>query len=81
MTLWTIQAQFDPEAQVWFSVEGDISGLFVDAETFELLAAKAGAILPDLLEIHEDEIDPARLPEPHSIRIVAHRERDFDVAA
>ena len=38
-------------------------------------------MLPDLLEIHADTIDPLRLPPPHRIRIIAHHERDFDVAA
>lgn len=81
MTLWTIQAQYDPEAQVWYSVEGDIPGLAVDAETFERLAEKAGNMLPDLLEIHADEIAADRMHGPHSIRIIAHHERDFGVAA
>jgi hypothetical protein len=82
LALWTIRAEYDPEARVWYSVDGDIPGLAVDAETVEALAAKAGAMLPDLLEIHADKVaDPARLRGPHSIRIIAHHERDFDVAA
>lgn len=82
MTLWTIRAEYDPEAHVWYSVDGDVPGLAADGETVEALAAKAGAMLPDLLEIHADEIiDKARLNGPHSIRIIAHHERNFDVAA
>jgi hypothetical protein len=82
MALWTIRADYDPEARVWYSVEGDIPGLAADAETLEALAAKAGTMLPDLLEIHSDQIlDKSRLAGPHSIRIIAHHERDFDVAA
>lgn len=82
MALWTIRAEYDPEASVWYSIDGDLPGLAIDAETLEELAAKAGRHLPDLLEIHEDQIiDKARLKGPHSIRIIAHHERDFDVAA
>lgn len=82
MTLWTIRAYYDPEAQVWYSIDGDIPGLAVDGETLEKLAAKAGATLPDLLEIHADDImDKTRLIGPHSIRIITHHERDFAVAA
>lgn len=82
MALWTIRANYDTEAKVWYSIEGDIPGLAVDAETLEALAEKAGAILPDLLEIHaEDFLDKTRLEAPHSIRIIAYHERDFDVAA
>lgn len=82
MALWTIRAEYDPEARVWYSIEGDIPGLAVDADTLEELAEKAGAMLPDLLEIHEADIDDkGRLRGPHSIRIVAHHEREFGVAA
>ena len=81
MAIWTIRAAYDADANVWYSVEGDILGLAADGATFEELAAKAGRHLPDLLEIHHDDIDPARLVGPHSIRIIAHHEHDFDVAA
>ena len=82
MALWTIRAEYDPEDHVWYSIAGDIPGLAADAETLEALAVKAGAMLPDLLEIHaEDIVDPNRLVGPHSIRIIAHHERDFAVAA
>ena len=82
MAVWTIRAEYDPEAQVWYSVAGDVPGLAVDASSLEELAAKAGAMLVDLLDVHRDEIiDAARLKGPHSIRIIAHHERDFDVAA
>ena len=82
MALWTIRAEYDPEAKVWYSIDGDLPGLAADAETLEALAAKAGAMLPDLLDIHADEIvDKSRLDGPHSIRIIAHHEREFDVAA
>ncbi len=82
MASWTIRAEYDPEAQVWYSIVGDIPGLAADGETLEKLAAKAGVMLPDLLEIHADDIvDKSRLSGPHSIRIIAHHEREFAVAA
>lgn len=82
MALWTIRAEYDTEAKVWYSIDGDLPGLAADADTLEALAAKAGAMLSDLLEIHEDQIiDKSRLKGPHSIRIIAHHEREFDVAA
>jgi hypothetical protein len=82
MALWTIRADYDPEARVWYAVDGDLPGFAADAETLEALAAKAGEMLPTLLDIHRgDVVDQARLSAPHSIRIVAHHERNFDVAA
>lgn len=82
MALWTIRAEYDPEAQVWYSVAGDIPGLAIDAATPDALAIKAGTMLPDLLEIHADDfVDKAVLQGPHSIRIIAFHEREFAVAA
>ena len=82
MTLWTIRAQYDDEAHVWYSTEGDIPGLNIDADSIEKLIEKAGAMLPDLLDIHADDfIDKARLNGPHRIRILAFHEREYDVAA
>nr|WP_294170764.1 DUF1902 domain-containing protein [uncultured Sphingomonas sp.] len=82
MTNWTIRAEYDPDAKVWWSADSDIPGLAADGETVEALASRAGAMLSDLLTIHADAIvDKARLAGPHSIRIIAHHERSFDVAA
>ncbi len=82
MARWTIRANYDPDAGVWYAVDGDIPGLAADAATLEALAAKAGAMLPDLLDIHADDIvDRSRLIGPHRIRIIAHHERDFEIAA
>jgi hypothetical protein len=82
MALWTIRANYDPEDHVWYSVDGDVPGLFVDAFTLEELARKAGDMLPDLLEIHADDFrDRSVLIGPHRLRIIAFHEREFDVAA
>lgn len=82
MAIWTIKAEYDPDAQVWYSVEGDLPGLAVDGATLELLAEKAFRHLPDLLEINADLIgDKSRLQGPHRIRVIAHHEREFAQAA
>lgn len=82
MSIWTVRAEYDPEAHVWWTADSDIPGLAADAETLEALAGKVGSLLADLLEIHRGEIvDRDRLSGPHSIRIVAHHEQSFDVAA
>lgn len=56
MALWTIRAEYDPEAAVWWTADSDIPGLATDAPTLEQLAAKVGALLPDLLELHADQL-------------------------
>jgi predicted RNase H-like HicB family nuclease len=71
MADWTIRAEYDPEAHVWYAAAGDIPGLAVDAETLEELAAKAGAMLPELIQFHANEtavdgpmLAPHRIPRP-----------------
>jgi hypothetical protein len=82
MALWTIRADYDPESAVWWIADSDLPGLAADAPTLEELATKIGAMLPDLLDIHGDElIDPSRKAGPHRLRIIAHHEHLFDVAA
>lgn len=82
MALWSIRANYDPEARVWYTIDGDIPGLRANADTIEELAAKAGRMLPDLLQIHADEFaDRERLRGPHRIHVIAFHEREFNVAA
>ena len=82
MAIWTIRAEYDPESKVWWTADSDVPGLAADAPTLETLAEKAGSMLGDLLAIHEaDLLDKSRLRGPHRIRIVAHHEHLFDVAA
>ena len=82
MALWTIRAEYDPEAAVWLTVDSDIPGLAADAPTLDELATKVGAMLPDLLELNVDQLaDLSRRAGPHRLRIIAHHERLFDVAA
>ena len=82
MALWTIRAEYDPESASWWIADSDVPGLAADASTLEVLAEKIGAILPDLLAIHADQlVDAARLAGPHRLRIIAHHEHLFDVAA
>ncbi|UZK69128.1 DUF1902 domain-containing protein [Sphingomonas sp. S1-29] len=82
MTVWMVRSEYDPEARVWYVADSDIPGIAADAATLEALAEKIGRLLPDLLDLNASLVaDVARLEGPHSIRIVAHHERDFAVAA
>ena len=81
MSIWTVRAQYDSEARVWYSVEGDMPGLLVNGATLEELADKAAAMLPDLLDVNAGHLDPAVTAGPHRIRVIAFHEREFDVAA
>ena len=82
MALWTIRAEYDPEASVWWTADSDVPGLAADAPSLDELATKVGAMLPDLLELNADQLaDASRRKAPHRLRIIAHHERLFDVAA
>lgn len=81
MAVWTVYAEYDADAQVWFSRASDMPGLHADAETIDKLARKAGGMILDLLEINDDLLDEEARAGPHSIRIVAHDDRAFPVAA
>ncbi len=81
MAVWSIKAQYDPEAHVWYSIEGDMPGLLVEGDTVDHLAAKASGMLLDLLEINADLFSAEKLAGSHSIHVVAHDERTFAVAA
>lgn len=82
MATWTIKAEYDPDARVWWVAESDVPGLAADASTLEALAAKAGAMLPDLIEIHASEHSGKQtIAGPHRIRIIGHHEHLYDVAA
>ena len=82
MALWTIRAEYDPESACWWIADSDVPGLAADAATLEKLAEKIGAMLPNLLDIHADElVDARRAAGPHRLRVIAHHEHLFDVAA
>jgi CMP-2-keto-3-deoxyoctulosonic acid synthetase len=81
MAVWNVRANYDPEARVWYSVEGDMPALLVEGDTIDQLAKKAGDMLIDLLEINKDILSAEQLAGPHAIRVIAHHERDFAVAA
>ena len=81
MALWTIRAEYDPEAAVWWAADSDVPGLAADAATLDELATKVGAMLLDLLEINADQLADSSRRGPHRLRIIAHHERLFDVAA
>ena len=81
MAVWTVRAVWDDEADVWFVIESDIPALYADAATVDGLAAKAVAMLPDLLDIHAEDFAPEVLVGPHSVHVVAFHEVRLPAAA
>lgn len=81
MTLWTLHAAYDPEAHIWYTLDCDVPGLVTEGETLERLRDRAAAVMPELLELNADHIDPERRAGPHSLRLVAFHESTVPVAA
>ena len=81
MTLWTLHAAYDPEAQIWYTMDCDVPGLVTEGETLERLRERAVAVLPELLELNGGGIEPERRQGPHSLRLVAFHESTIPIAA
>jgi hypothetical protein len=81
MAIWTVHADYDVEARVWYVRESDMPGLWCDAETLDGLEHKIGPMIEDLLEINAADLQPEKLAGPHRARVIARYEHDFDVAA
>ena len=81
MALWTLHAAYDPEAQIWYTLDCDVPGLVTEGETLERLRERAAAVLPELLDLNAGEIDPLRREGPHLLRLVAFHESTVSIAA
>jgi Domain of unknown function (DUF1902) len=47
----TIDARWDPEANVWIATSNDVPGLVVEADTWPAMIEEVRLVLPDLLEL------------------------------
>jgi predicted RNase H-like HicB family nuclease len=48
--LYHVDADWDPEAEVWVATSDDVPGLATEAPTVEALAEKLRIMIPELLE-------------------------------
>lgn len=53
-----VQADWDPEAEVWVATSDDVPGLATEAETIEVLAEKLRTLIPELLEANLVALEP-----------------------
>lgn len=77
--VYTVTADWDGEAMVWVATSDDVPGLATEAQTFEALAEKLRAMVPELLELNG--VLSAEAAAAVRFRIVAERaERGSAVA-
>lgn len=81
MTVWTLHASYDAEAQVWYTLDCDVPGLVTEGETLERLRERAAAVMPELLELNAEHIEPERRNGPHTLRLVGFYQSDTAIAA
>ncbi|MFC7499251.1 DUF1902 domain-containing protein [Enterovirga sp. GCM10030262] len=81
MTLWTIRADYDPEAKVWWTSDSEVPGLVAEADTLEQLAEKLEYLVPEMVDANGQFIAPERRQGPHEFRLVAHHELQRPAAA
>ena len=53
-----VQADWDPEAEVWVATSDDVPGLATEAGTMEILTEKLRTLVPELLEANMVHTDP-----------------------
>ena len=53
----TIDARFDPEAQVWLATSADLPGLVVEADSWPTMIEEVRLAIPDLLELSGQSAD------------------------
>jgi cytidylate kinase len=68
MTLFIIQAVWDPQASVWVAESDDVPGLAAEAASLETLRPKLLAMISDLVEENNMVIDGDEI----AIHVVAH---------
>jgi predicted RNase H-like HicB family nuclease len=68
---YAIRATWDNEAKVWVADSDDIPGIAAEAEDREALLAKLSALIPEMIELNDFQVDQTQ---PLEIVIHYHRE-------
>lgn len=82
MASWTIWANYDPEAKVWYTCDSELPGLVAEGETLDELERKISERFIDMLRGNAHLIeDKSRLKGPHELHLVAFSETRTRIAA
>ena len=63
-----VKAEWDSEASVWVAESDDVPGLAAESATLEALRPKVLAMISDLIELNNMEIQLSEIP----VHIMAH---------
>lgn len=73
MTLFIVQAVWDPLASVWVAESEDVPGLAAEASSLEVLRPKLMAMISDLVEENDMQVDGSEI----AIHVIAHSSDKF----
>jgi predicted RNase H-like HicB family nuclease len=77
--LYHVQADWDPEADVWVATSEDVPGLATEAATIEVLTEKLRTIIPELLQANR--LVSSETPEAISFELTSHRQERVRLAS
>ena len=75
-TMVVVRAEFDPEAQVWWTASSDLFGVNAEARTLEGLVAKLPGVIEDMVQENGEEAAANLL-----IEVIAHASTSVRLAA
>jgi predicted RNase H-like HicB family nuclease len=75
-----VQADWDPDANVWVATSDDVPGLATEAATIEELTARLRTLIPELLEANG--LLPAHVPSDRlAFELTSHRQELVTLAS
>jgi predicted RNase H-like HicB family nuclease len=74
-----VQADWDPEAEVWVATSEDVPGLATEASTVEALAEKLRIMIPELLEANR--VVPSGQADAIAFELTSHRQEKVRLAS
>jgi predicted RNase H-like HicB family nuclease len=77
--VYHVQADWDPEAEVWVATSEDVPGLATEAPTVETLAAKLRIMIPELLEANH--VSSGEQAGAISFELTSHRQEKVLLAS
>ena len=64
--IFSVQAHWDPEAEVWWAESNDIIGLVAEAPTYDCLRTELSHTIPEIMDLNNQRHDG-----PLEVRILA----------
>ncbi len=77
--IYHVNADWDPEAEVWVATSDDVPGLATEAPTVEALSEKLRAMIPELLEANG--LIPGSQPDAIAFELTSHRQEKVRLAS